>query len=255
MLHAFGITHLGLVRKTNEDAFLCCEDLQLFAVADGMGGHSAGEVASRLALEAFEAFMRRSSVDQDFSWPYGVDPDLSLHANRMRTAVHLANRRVFRAAESRDDYTGMGTTLSAVLLADGSAVVGHVGDSRVYRLHEGRLAQLTRDDSWVAMMLANNPAMDPSEVAQHPMRHVLTNVLGAREQVEIQLEECRLHDGDLLLACSDGLHGTVGHADLQALLACDGDLPVLADALVRAAVEKGAPDNVTAVLARYSSKP
>jgi serine/threonine protein phosphatase PrpC len=254
MFHAFGITHLGLVRKNNEDAFLCCEDLQLLAVADGMGGHSAGEVASHLALEAFEAFMRRTSVARDFSWPYGVDPRLSLNANRVRTAVHLANRRVFRAAEGRDDYTGMGTTLSAVLVCDDSAVVGHVGDSRVYLFHEKTLRQLTRDDSWVAMMLANNPAMDPSEVARHPMRHVLTNVLGAREQVEIQLEECRLHEGDLLLACSDGLHGTIDRHELAALLSREGDLPALADALVRTSVDNGAPDNVTAVLARYGSR-
>jgi len=255
MLHAFGITDLGLVRKTNEDAFLCCEELGAFAVADGMGGHSSGEVASRLALEAFESFISRSSLGHDFSWPYGVDPHLSLEANRMRTAIHLANRRVFREAESRDDYTGMGTTLSAVLVHDDTAVVGHVGDSRVYLLQRGVLRQVTRDDSWVAMVLANNPTMDPAELSRHPMRHVLTNVLGAREQVEVQLEECRLDDGDLLLACSDGLHGTIEPETLQAMLARGGELPGLAEALVRMAVERGAPDNVTAVLASYSGRP
>ncbi len=255
MFHAFGITDQGLVRKTNEDAFLCCEDLGLFAVADGMGGHSAGEVASRLALEAFESFMRRSGVGHDFSWPYGVDPNLSLGANRMRTAIHLANRRVFREAESRDNYTGMGTTLSAVLIDEGCAVVGHVGDSRVYLFRQNALRQLTHDDSWAAMVLANNPAVDPAELARHPMRHVLTNVLGAREQIQIQLDECALSDSDLLLACSDGLHGTLEESELATLLARDIDVPGLAEALVRTAVEKGARDNVTAVLGSYSKRP
>ena len=101
MVEAFGISHPGLVRKTNEDGFICDEQLRLFAVADGMGGHSAGEVASSLALEAMAGFIRRSHDNSDFSWPYGVRPELSLGGNRLRTAAHLANRRVFRASEGR----------------------------------------------------------------------------------------------------------------------------------------------------------
>jgi len=254
MYEAFGITDPGLVRKTNEDAFLCCDDLGLFAVADGMGGHSGGDVASHLALEAVETFIERSSADDDFSWPYGVDPQLSFDANRMRTALHLANRRVFRAAESRDDYTGMGTTLTALLLDDMTAVYGHVGDSRLYLLRGGKLTTLTRDDSWVAMLLASNPTMDRAQLASHPMRHVLINVLGARDHVDVQVGECALADGDLLLACSDGLHGPLGETELCALLACGGDLGGLARALVRAARDKGGPDNITALLVRCGSR-
>ncbi len=117
MLEAFALSDPGLVRKGNEDGFICSETLQLFVVADGMGGHSAGEVASRLAVETVDGFIRRSHDDADFSWPYGIDPQLTLGGNRMRTAVHLANRRVFRAAESYDDYTGMGTTLTGLLIS------------------------------------------------------------------------------------------------------------------------------------------
>ncbi len=254
MIQAFGITDRGLVRTTNEDAFLCCEDLGLVAVADGMGGHSAGEVASRIALEAFEEFMRASNASTEMSWPHGLDAGLSLDANRMRTAIHLANDRVIQAAENRDEYSGMGTTLSAVLVRGSGAVVGHIGDSRVYLFRHGTLRQVTRDDSWVAMMLANNPEMDPADVANHPMRHVLTNVLGARERVEIQLSECPLEDDDLLVACSDGLHGLVDDEELEGVLRRDAAIASLGASLVRTALERGAPDNVTAVLARYRAQ-
>src|SRR5262245_3772513 len=116
MVHACGLSNPGLVRKTNEDSFISDLELRLFVVADGMGGHSAGEVASRLAIEAIDGFMRRSHGDTEFSWPYGVDPNLSYDGNRLKTAIHLANRRVFRAAETHDDYTGMGTTVVGAVI-------------------------------------------------------------------------------------------------------------------------------------------
>src|SRR6185295_13034142 len=115
----------------------------LFAVADGMGGHDAGEVASRLAIEALTAFIRRSARDTDFSWPYGLDGNLSYDGNRLRTAIHLANRRIFREAENNDDYSGMGTTIVSLLLNGSRVAIGHVGDSRLYLLRRGKLEQLT----------------------------------------------------------------------------------------------------------------
>ena len=120
MLRASAVSDAGPVRKTNEDSFVSDADVRLFAVADGMGGHDAGEVASRLAIEAITGFIRRSAADTDFSWPYGLDGTLSYDGNRLRTAIHLANRRIFRAAESNDDYSGMGTTIVG-LLANGVA--------------------------------------------------------------------------------------------------------------------------------------
>src|SRR5947209_7964550 len=111
VVRAYGVSDAGPVRKTNEDAFVSDPEMRLFAVADGMGGHSAGEVASRLAIEALTAFITRSATDPEFSWPYGVDGRLSLDGNRLRTAIQLANHRVYRAAETIDDYSGMGTTV------------------------------------------------------------------------------------------------------------------------------------------------
>jgi PPM family protein phosphatase len=255
MLEAFAATDLGLVRKGNEDAFICNETLRLFVVADGMGGHSAGEVASRLAIETVEGFVRRSHDDSDFSWPYGVDPQLTLGGNRLRTAVHLANRRVFRASESCDDYTGMGTTLTGLLVSDDRVAYGHVGDSRLYALGGDGFRQVTRDDTWVATILANDPTMTPADVAHHPMRHVLTNVLGAREQVDVQLGEFRLMPGALFLLCSDGLYGMVDDQRIERLLREGGPLEAMGRHLVQAALDGGGHDNVTVVLVRETATP
>src|SRR5438094_4916722 len=150
MIEAHGLSDVGRVRKGNEDSFACDASLRLFIVADGMGGHNAGEVASRLAVEAMVGFIKRTAGEGEWSWPYGVDPNVSFDANRLRTAIYLANRGVFRAAEDHDDYTGMGTTVVSVLLTPSSYIVGHVGDSRVYVLKRGKLRRLTADDTWAA---------------------------------------------------------------------------------------------------------
>ena len=250
MLQSCGISDSGLVRKSNEDGLVSIEDMGLFVVADGMGGHSAGEVASRLALEAVEGFIRRSHGECDFSWPYGIDTALSLDGNRLKTAIHLANRRVFRAAESRDDYTGMGTTVVAALVSPGRVVVGNVGDSRLYLLSGGVLRQVTQDDTWVATVLAYDPQTAPEALARHPMRHVLTSVVGARDQVESHVAELPLAAGDMLLLCSDGLHGVLDDSAIEALLRVDAPVDSIAQSLIAAALEHGGPDNVTVVVVR-----
>ncbi|MEQ1912787.1 MAG: protein phosphatase 2C domain-containing protein, partial [Vicinamibacterales bacterium] len=185
MLNASGLSDPGPVRKSNQDSFAADDELRLFVVADGMGGHAAGEVASSLAVEAMVAFIRRSHEDTDVSWPYGIDPELSFDGNRLRTAIHLANRRVFRAAERYDEYTGMGTTVVAALVTDHRVFVGHAGDSRAYLLSDGAFRRLTVDDTWAATVLGDTPN-DPTPQA---MRHVLTNVVGVREDVSVHLTE------------------------------------------------------------------
>jgi PPM family protein phosphatase len=226
-------------------------EFRLFAVADGMGGHSAGEVASGLAIETLQGFIHRSANDTDFSWPYGLDKTLSFDGNRLRTAVHLANRRVFRAAESSDDYGGMGTTIVGMLIGDARISVAHVGDSRVYLLSNDHLAQLTFDDTWAATILAQDPSLDPAEIARHPMRNVLTNVLGARDHVDVHLTECPLSLGDTLLLCTDGLHGVLDADSLKGLLEKNSDVEATARGLIDAALDGGGRDNVTALVVRY----
>ena len=248
-MRAGGCSDRGPVRRTNEDALFTDEDLGLLIVADGMGGHAAGEVASRLAIEAVAGFIRRTSEDQEHSWPYGIDSGLTINANRLRTAVHLANRRVFREAENHDDYTGMGTTIVAALLLNGTVSIAHVGDSRMYHAANGQLVQLTRDDSWAATVLGQGPLEGAKPAEQHPMRHVLTNVLGARDNTEIHIQERQVGPNDILLLCTDGLHGSLDDAAIQALLAHPSSMERTAEALVRAALDRGCRDNVTALVA------
>jgi serine/threonine protein phosphatase PrpC len=246
MVHAHAASKTGPVRTVNEDSSLIEPGVGVYAVADGMGGHNAGEVASALALDALASFMRRSATDEDMSWPYGIDPGLSLHANRLRTAIHLANRRVFREAENRDDYSGMGTTIAVVLVTAEAVVCAHVGDSRIYRLSKGAVTKVTHDDSWAAAL--QSQGITTRDLARHPMRHVLTNVVGARDQVDVHVLELPRATGDRYLICSDGLHEVLGEADLTEILVSAPDVHAAAERLVATALERGSRDNVTALV-------
>src|SRR5690349_20343919 len=177
---ASGATHPGRVRSHNEDGLLVDNELGLFVVADGMGGHKAGEVASAMTLEAVQSFITRASQDDDHTWPFGVERSLNSSGNRLRTAVKLANRRVFKESEKREQFTGMGTTVAAVLGDGDCGAVCGVGDSRVYVIRDGSMVCLTRDHTWVETLLAQTPGLDPKTLVNHPMRHVLTSVVGAQ---------------------------------------------------------------------------
>ena len=247
---AFGLSETGPVRRMNEDCFVSLEDLRLFVVADGMGGHAAGEVAARVAVESIQNFIRRSHETTDFSWPYGIDPTLSYEANRLKTAVSLANRRINRLAEEHDDYLGMGTTVVCALLSDGHLIGAHVGDSRLYTCDHHQLLQLTQDDSWAATVLGSKEA----NAGSHATRHVLTNVLGARPDTEVHLLERELSGDETLLLCSDGLHGSVPHDTLRDVIASNQELPALAQTLISTALEHGSRDNITALVVRCSGQ-
>jgi len=249
-LTAYGVTHPGRVRPNNEDALLWDVPAGLFVVADGMGGHQAGEVASKMAVETVQSFLEASKGDHDLTWPFGFDPVLSMNANRLVTAVRLANRKVYQAGEDKPDLAGMGTTI-VVALVDGSTLTFcGVGDSRIYILTGSALQQITHDDSWVATVLARDPEFDRAQLAHHPMRHVLTNVLGAREDTEVEVGERPIAPGEQLLLCSDGLYGGLDDAAMQILLAGPGRLEELGDRLVATSLERGGTDNITAVLVR-----
>jgi PPM family protein phosphatase len=250
MMQAHGVTHAGRVRKTNEDALLNEPEIGLFVVADGMGGHNAGEVASRLAIESIKGFLVRSQASDDFTWPYGIDPRCSFQANRLMTAIKLANRRVFKAGESRDEYTGLGTTVVAALIEEDQLTFSGVGDSRIYVYLDGQLDQITQDDSWVATVLAREPGITEASLASHPMRHVLTNVLGAREQMEMDVGERTLVGGETLLLCSDGLHGALDDQTLARVLGSDAPADAVADELVRLALDADGSDNISALVVR-----
>ncbi len=253
MIAAHGVTHPGRVRKSNEDAFVIDQAVGLYLVADGMGGHNAGHVASKIAVETVCAFVSRSYDGRECTWPFGIQPEVSYDANRLLTAVRLANRRVFKAADSHDEYTGMGSTVVAALIQDDRLVYSGVGDSRLYAWRDGTLSQLTEDDSWVKIVLAREPDMDAEALASHPMRHVLTNVLGATEETEVTVKEQLLSDGETLLLCSDGVHGTLDDTALDSVLSGSTDVVALAQRIVDATLERDASDNVTALVVRYEA--
>ena len=252
-IEAHGLSDPGPVRKINEDSFFTDTALRLFIVADGLGGHSAGEVASGLAVETISGFIRRTEADSELSWPYGIEPGLSFGGNVLRTAVHLANRRVFRAAEKHDEYTGMGTTVVAAFIAGPRLAVAHAGDSRLYLLANGELKQMTRDDTWAATILASQGDGGGAPPARS-MKHVLTNVIGAREHADVHLGEYDLSPGDMILLCSDGLHGALDDPALLELMS-SGETPAeIVPRMIEAALSRGGKDNVTAVLVRYAGE-
>jgi protein phosphatase len=171
------------------------------------------------------------------------------------TAVRLANQRVYQAGEEQPDYSGMGTTIVAAVVEQRQLSFCGVGDSRLYLCTADRFEQLTHDDSWVATVLANEPGVDEASLAHHPMRHVLTNVVGARDETEVEVIERQLQDGDTFLLCSDGLYGMLADDTLREILSQPLPVEQLAERLIVAALEKTASDNITALVVRYRPDP
>ena len=242
---AAGSTHIGHVRKSNEDAMIWDPEIGFAAVADGMGGHQAGDVASQLALETVHVFLRKSATNSDFTWPFGINPSRSLNANRLMTAFKIANRRVFRRSEEMSEYV-MGTTLVAVLVEGHQVAYASVGDSRIYALGGGALRPLTVDDSW-RVLLAREPGITEEALRSHPMRNVLTNVIGAKPDLELEVHEMTW-TGERLLLSSDGLHTALTPEAMAHILCTHRDAAEAADVLVRAALDRDGKDNITAVI-------
>jgi protein phosphatase len=248
VLQASGVTEKGHVRPTNEDRFAIDPDLQLCVVADGMGGHQAGDIAAHMAVDAVLDVVRdRHRV----GWPFGFAPEQSEAGNLVRTAIHIANVQILETAGSSTAYAGMGTTVVAALVVEGTLVVGHVGDSRLYRFSAGRLRQLTEDDSWFASALAADVHADQVALEHHPMRHALTGAVGVRSRTDVHVAEEPLESGDLLLLTTDGVHGVLGARRLERMLGGTAEVADLAADIVRTAMACGSRDNCTAVVARY----
>lgn len=235
-------------RAANQDAFLCDLDLGLLAVADGMGGHNAGEVASRIAIESVAGFLRMTRDARDITWPFGFDPAQSTAANRLNAAIRLANRTVHEAGTKDAKLAGMGTTLVAILVEKKRAIVAHVGDSRAYWFHQRVLERMTRDDTWLMSMLGID-SQSP-EGADHPMRHVLTSGIGMRPDVTPSVIEHPLTVGDRWLLCSDGVHGVVDDGVIEAALRDETSAEAAAAAVVREAIDRATTDNATAIVLR-----
>jgi serine/threonine protein phosphatase PrpC len=247
-IHHYGQTDIGRRRKINEDSIFRGDGL--FIVCDGMGGHKAGEVASSLAVEAIVRFIERSNEDRELTWPYGFNPRLSYNGNRLLTAVKLANRTVHKKANSGEDYTGMGTTVAAVLVPPGETVMthAHVGDSRIYLLRDGAMLQLTRDDSW-ANVAWGGATQDESA---NSLRNVLTKALGARDEVDFDVVDQALSDGDTVLLCSDGLTNMLpDRRILEIVMRQSREIEGACRQLVDEANAQGGRDNISVILVQY----
>jgi protein phosphatase len=238
----------GLRRTSNEDSHCERADVGLFVVADGMGGHVAGEVASRVAVEAIQAFIAETAnADKNRTWPFPFEPSLSLEANRLKAAFRLANRKIASAIADSSDLRGMATTASAILAGKGTLCVAHVGDSRVYVLRSGSLEQLTHDHSWVEEQVRAG-TMSPSAARQHPWRNVVTRALAGGDDPEVDISEIDVQQDDRFLICSDGLSGVVPLERLEEIVNGTEPLDAACQALIDAANAAGGPDNITVAM-------
>ncbi len=238
-MSALGFTDVGVVRPSNEDSFdvLLHGDAPvgdaLLAVADGMGGHSAGEVASRMALDILKDELSNES---------------SATVRSLRSAALRANEGVYLESTSKYDLRGMGTTLVVGLLARDVLHICNIGDSRAYLLRSGGLKQLTTDHSWVSDMVARG-ALTPEQASTHPRRNILTRALGIGESVQVDTTRVTLRQGDRVLLCSDGLHGLVDDSGISEILR-ERTLEKAAHELVESAKRAGGDDNITVIVAQ-----
>jgi protein phosphatase len=234
-LVVYGATHVGR-RPTNEDAFLVDERLGLFVVADGMGGHQAGEVAAGMAVKTIREVVAGRNE--------------AAGAQLLDSAVRQANEDILSAADELTGHAGMGTTVVAALVVDHTATYTGVGDSRIYLWRGEELTQLTHDDTWIANVLPEGGSIDRADLQHHPMRHVLTKVVGLRDDLELSVDHVDLRAGDVMLLCSDGLHGCLSDGRIAAAFQGERDVKGIVDRLIAEAVDGGGTDNVTAVAIR-----
>ncbi len=244
-----GETDVGRKRDHNEDAVYLPEHERLAIVADGMGGHASGEVASSLAVETVVDYFNQTADYQPLTWPYKVDRGLRADTNRLATAIMLANLEIHEKAQREASCKGMGTTIVATYFLDDTMIVGHVGDSRVYRLRDGKLTQLTEDHSLINDYIKMK-RVTADEAENWPHKNVIVRALGMKDtvQVDIIVEEPKV--GDCYLLCSDGLSGMLTDDQMAHIVHHEEDINVAVDKLIDAANENGGIDNITVVLAR-----
>jgi len=258
-IEAFGLSDVGKRRKSNEDSFAISDDRTLLIVADGMGGHAAGEVASRLAVESIERHISGSdprkepTVPASFRSPSLDEAGLPAPARRVLNAIRLANQEIVRSVRKDSSMRGMGTTVVIAYIHGTRAFIGSVGDSRAYLVRDRHLQQLTSDHTLVNEQVRAG-ALSSQEARRHPARNILTRAVGSQEDVEPDLVEQDLRAGDLLLLCSDGLTTMVEDPDiLRTVLEHDGDPKACCASLIDLANEHGGDDNVTVVMARVKA--
>jgi len=243
---AFGLTDVGRRRETNQDSLLVRPELGLYAVADGMGGHAAGEVASRIAIESLRDTLGAGGLPAH---------DAREAADRLADAFQEGNRRICDSVVTRGEWRGMGTTIVALVAMGQHAIIGHVGDSRAYRLRGGQLERMTHDHSWVSEQVRLGLLTD-EEAHRHPMRNIVTRALGNRTDLAVELREADVRAGDVYLLCSDGLNTMLTDPEiLRTLAEAAGDPERACRRLVDQANSKGGEDNISVIVCAWDPQP
>jgi len=254
-----GTTNVGMKRAHNEDNHILVPEENLFVVADGMGGHASGEVASELAVTSVAEFFKKTTADEEQTWPYKEEKGLKYEENRLVAGIKLANRRIFETAQADVRKRGMGTTIVGVLFTNSGAYVGHCGDSRAYRYRANKLEQLTDDHSLLNDYLKNHK-LTPEEIEAFPHKNVIVRALGMKDNVQVDVSRLEPLPNDLYLLCSDGLSGMIKDSDMEAICqswqnddARADNLEGLCDELIAIANKNGGTDNVTAVIIKVKA--
>lgn len=228
-----GKTDKGLVRKENEDAFCIEKDLGLLAIADGMGGHASGEVASKMAIEILSDSLKKEGEPLP---------------ERLESGVKLANKMIYEASRSQSQLNGMGTTLTAVQLDGKRLSIAHVGDSRAYLIRGGVIEQLTDDHTIVSEQVARG-MITREEAARSDMRNILSKALGIAPEVDVDMEELTVSEGDQLVLCSDGLSELISDDEILSEVQSSKRPEIVCDELVNLAIQRGGEDNITVIVA------
>lgn len=248
-LELAGLTDVGRRREHNEDALLLAPAHQLVVVADGMGGHEAGEVASNVCITTFERFFGAQAADPDSTWPYRFDPGHDEHANRLLVAIRLANKQI-RDTAAREGRGDMGTTCVALRVVGARAYFAWVGDSRGYLLRGGVLKPITEDHSLVNELLRTG-RIRPTDVPNFQHKNVITRALGTNVEVAVDAVRVPLEPGDVAVVCCDGLTGMLDDERIGAIVDREPSLERACQQLVDAANAAGGLDNITVALARW----
>ncbi|HEY2516469.1 MAG TPA: Stp1/IreP family PP2C-type Ser/Thr phosphatase [Polyangiaceae bacterium] len=245
---AAGQSDVGLQREHNEDSFVVLKEYDLYVVADGMGGHRAGDVASKLATETISEFFK-STANDDVTWPFHFDTNLSEEENRLLTGIRVANRQIFERSTRSREYHGMGTTVVGAMFSPRKRrmYIGHVGDSRCYRVRSGAIQLLTRDHSLINDYLLAMPDLTDEQRSELP-KNVITRALGMQDQVVVDLQHDDPTPGDVYVLCSDGLSGMIPDDEIMKIVTSSPDIREACKRLIARANESGGEDNITAVL-------
>lgn len=252
---AAGLSDVGLQREHNEDSFVVLKEYDLFVVADGMGGHRAGDVASRLATETISEFFK-STANEDVTWPFHFDTNLSEEENRLLTGIRVANRQIFERSTRSREYHGMGTTVVGAMFSPSKRrmYIGHVGDSRCYRVRDAQIQLLTRDHSLINDYLLAMPDLTEEQRSELP-KNVITRALGMQDQVVVDLQHDDPKDGDVYILCSDGLSGMIPDEEIKRIITGNANIVDACKHLIERANEHGGEDNITAVLIKIEELP